>query len=97
MANSTTIITDLQSAINNYPYSATAQANAQAAAGPIMGLRDNIILCKRKAEEMAEILAYLLCGSQIVNSYTAPTGGPITTGADNATFVKLQGVLNDLQ
>jgi hypothetical protein len=95
--NSTQIITDLTSALANQPYSATAQAAQNAAAGPIMALADNILLVQRKAQEMAELLAYLLQGTQTQGSLTAPSGGPITTGADSATYNLLVGIYQILK
>ncbi len=97
VSNSTTVITDLGTVLAAAPYSATAQAKALAAAGPIMALYDNVLLCQRKAQEMVEILSYLLNGTQVVTSYTAPSGGPITTGADSASYNLLVGVLQILQ
>jgi|SRR5580698_513159 hypothetical protein len=97
VSNSTQIITDLGTALANSPYSTTAQANSNNPNGPIMALYDNILLVQRKAQEMAELLAYLLGGSQVQGSLTAPTGGPITSAADSATYNLLVGVYQILK
>lgn len=96
-SNSTQIITDLTSAAANAPFSATAQAAATAAAGPIMDTLANINLCRLKAQEMAEILAYILGGSATQGSLTAPTGGVITSGADSSTYNLLVGIYQILK
>lgn len=96
-SNSSQIITDLKTAANNMPYSSTAQANATAPAGPIMALYDNIRLLERKAQEMASLLSYLLGGSSVQGTLTAPTGGPITSAADGATYNLLVGVYQILK
>lgn len=96
-SNSTQIITDLNTTIASSPYSTTAQANAIAAAGPIMdttGLIKSILL---DAQSMAEKLAYILGGSQVQGSLTAPTGGVITSGADSATYNLLVGIYQILK
>lgn len=92
VSNSTQIITDLQSAYNNAPYSTTAQANAQAAAGPMMDTPGLISTCLLKAKEIHDILVYVLEGSQVSTSLTAPSGGVITSSADSSTYNLLVGV-----
>jgi hypothetical protein len=95
-SNSTTIITDLNSVITT-GFSATAQTNAQAAAGPLQDLQGMVYSLLRDAQSMAAKLAYLVGGSQVIASYTAPTGGPITSAADSAIYNKLVGILQILQ
>lgn len=95
-SNSTQVITDLNTAATAV-YSATAVAAAVAAAGPMMDLQGVLQLCKLKAQEIHDILVYVLEGKQISTSLTAPSGGIITTGADNATFVTLVGVYQILK
>lgn len=90
-SNSTQVITDLNTAATAV-YSATATAAAIAAAGPIMDLPGVLVLCQRKAQEIRQILCYVLEGSQLTTSLTAPSGGVITTGADNSTYTTLVGV-----
>jgi hypothetical protein len=97
VANSTQIITDLGTALGSSPYSAQAQVLQNAAAGPIMALYDNILLCQRKAQEMSVLLGYLLAGSQTQGSLTAPTGGPITSANDSATYNLLVGIYQILK
>lgn len=97
VSSSTQIITDLGTVLASSPYSTTAQANQNAAAGPIMALYDNILLVQRKAQEMAVLLSLLLCGSQVANSLTAPTGGPITSAADSASYNLLVGIFQILK
>ena len=100
VSNSTQIITDLGTALVNSPYSTQAIANAQAPAGPIMALYDNILLVQRKAQEMAVLLGYLLGGSQTtppVGGLTAPSGGPITVSYDLATYNLLVGIFQILK
>lgn len=96
-SNSTQILTDLASAIANSPYSATAQTNQNAAAGPIMdttGVIKDVLVC---AQEMVQKLAYVLGGSQVQGSLTAPTGGIITSGADSTTYNLLVGIYQILK
>lgn len=96
-SNSTQLITDMASAIANAPFSTTAQTNANAAAGPITDLQGLMLSIKLNFQEAAEKLAYLLAGSQVQGSLTAPTGGPITTGADSATYNLLVGIYQILK
>lgn len=90
-SNSTQVITDLQTAATA-TYSATATAAAIAAAGPIMDLPGVLTLCQRKAQEIRQILCYVLEGKQISTSLTAPSGGVIATGTDTSTYDTLVGV-----
>ena len=91
VANSTQIITDLNTAATA-TFSATATAAAVAAAGPMMDLPGVLQICKLKAQEIHDILVYVLEGSQQSSSLTAPTGGVITSGADSSTYNTLVGV-----
>jgi len=94
--NSTAIITDLQTAINGTP-SATAQAAAIAAAGPITDLQGTFKLLQTKAQEMRVLLNYLLGGQATTPAGgTSPTGGLITSGSDSAIYTALAQVFNDL-
>ena len=95
-SNSTQVITDLNTAATA-TYSATALAAAAAAAGPIMDLPGVLQLCKLKAQEIHDILVYVLEGSQVSTSLTAPSGGVITTGSDNSTYNTLVGVYQILK
>lgn len=101
VGNSTSIIADLGNALVASGYSAQAQAAAQAPAGPIMAIYDNILLVQRKAQEMAELLGYLLGGSQTsppaLGGLTAPSGGPVTVNFDLATYNLLVGVFQILK
>lgn len=97
-ANSTQIITDLNTAIANQPYSATSIAASTAAAGPIMDTNAMVKSVLLNAQEMVEKLAYLLGGSMVQGSLTAPTGGVIAGGgADNATYNLLVGIYQILK
>jgi len=91
VANSSALITDAQAAASA-TYSATAKAAAIAAAGPIMDLGGSLALCVTKLQEIKEILAYVLEGTQVPSNLSAPSGGPITTGADSTTYNKLVGI-----
>ena len=81
-SNSTQIITDLTTVITNI--SATQTTRANAAAGPITDVNGTVNLLKTKAQEMVEILAYLLEGVQFVTSQSAPANGIFQTGDSNA-------------
>jgi hypothetical protein len=92
MSASTQIISDLNTAATA-TYSATAQAAAIAAAGPIMDLNGVLKACTLKAQEIAVILNYVLGGSAITAaSYTAPTGGVVTSSSDSTNYNLLVGV-----
>lgn len=97
MSASTQIITDMNSAIANAPFSATAQANAIAAAGPIMDTQGLLTSVLRDAQAMAEKLAYVLGGAAVQGSLTAPSGGVITSAADSATYNLLVGIYQILK
>lgn len=101
VSNSTQIIADLTTCLVNSPYSTQAIAAAQAPAGPIMALYDNILLVQRKAQEMAVLLCYLLSGAQTspptLGGLTAPSGGPITVNFDAATYNLLVGIFQILK
>jgi hypothetical protein len=98
VGNSTQIITDMTSAINNSPFSATAQAAAIAAAGPIMDLPGMIKSVLLNFQEAQEKLNYILGGSMVAPaSLTAPTGGLITSGSDSATYNLLVGIFQILK
>jgi len=92
VSNSTQIITDMNSAIANAPFSTTAQANATAAAGPMMDLQGVLKSVLLRFQEAAELLAYILSGTMVQGSLTAPTGGIITSAADSATYNLLVGI-----
>lgn len=96
-SNSTQIIADLTTAIANSPYSATAQTNQNAAAGPIMDVTALIKSVLTSAQGMAEKLAYILGGTAVQGSLTAPTGGIITSGSDSATYNLLVGIYQILK
>lgn len=95
-SNSTQIITDLNTAATA-TYSATAKAAAISATGPIMDIAGLLTSCVRDAQALAEKLAYVLEGAAVQTSLTAPTGGVITTGADNSTYTTLVGVYQILK
>ena len=96
-SNSTQIIADLNSAATA-TYSATATAAALAAAGPIMDIGGVLKTCTLKAQEIVQILNYVLGGSQVAPaSLTAPTGGVITSGSDSTTYNLLVGVFQILK
>ena len=96
-SNSTQILTDLKSAIANAPYSATAQAAAIAAAGPVEDLQGMVKSVLLNAQEMVQKLAYILGGTMVQGSLTAPTGGLITSGSDSATYNLLVGIYQILK
>ena len=85
-------ITDMVTA-STATYSATATANALAAAGPIMDLNGVLKSVTLKLQECAVILNYVLGGqATTANSYTAPTGGVVTTSSDSTNYNLLVGV-----
>lgn len=97
-SNSTQIITDMNSAVTNAPYSATAQAAAIAAAGPIEDLQAMVKSVLLNFQEAQEKLNYILGGSLLAPaSLTAPTGGLIATGTDTATYNLLVGIFQILK
>jgi hypothetical protein len=97
-SNSTQLITDMTSAINNQPYSATATANAIAAAGPIEDLNAMVKSVLLNFQEAQMKLNYILGGSMTAPaSLTAPTGGLITTSSDSATYNLLVGIFQILK
>jgi len=92
----TTIIADLTTASAISP-SITTAANALAAAGPIMDVQGNVKLLLTKAQEMRQILNYILGGTANTPlGGTSPSGGVVTTGGDNTLYGLLAGVFNDL-
>lgn len=96
-SNSTQIITDLTTAVGNSPYSTTAQTNQNAAAGPIMDTTGLIKSVLTSMQGAAEKLAYILGGTAVQGSLTAPTGGVITSAADSATYNLLVGIYQILK
>lgn len=97
VANSTQILTDLATAAAVSP-STTTQANATAAAGPIMDVQGNIKLVQLKAQEMAELLNYILNASMLpAAALTNPTAGPVTSASDSAIWNALVGVYQILK
>lgn len=84
VASSTQILTDLQTVLTN-GFLATQTARAQAAAGPIEDLPGMVTTVLRSAQDMVRALTYILEGSQIQTSLTAPTGGLVQSGDSNAT------------
>jgi hypothetical protein len=89
---STQLITDMNAASSG-AYSATATANAIAAAGPIMDLTGVLKTVMLRFQEAAVILNYVLGGqATTANSLTAPTGGVVTTSSDNANYNLLVGI-----
>ena len=97
VSNSSAVITDLGTAVTAWPYSATATANSIAAAGPITDLRGALEVCQLHAQEMVKILSYILEGSAVQTSLTAPTGGLITSSSDSSTYNTLVGVYQILK
>ena len=98
VGNSTQIITDMTSAVANAPFSATAQSNAIAAAGPIEDLTAMVNSVLLNFKEVQMKLNYILGGSMIAPaSLTAPTGGLITTSSDSATYNLLVGIFQILK
>lgn len=96
-SNSSQIITDLNTAATA-TYSATALAAAIAAGGPIMDLGGVLKTCTLKAQEIVQILNYVLGGAATApTSLTAPTGGVITSGSDSSTYNTLVGVFQILK
>lgn len=87
----------MTSAIANAPFSTTAQTNQNAAAGPITdtaGVLRSVLL---NFQEAAEKLAYILGGSMVQGSLTAPSGGIITNASDSATYSLLVGIYQILK
>jgi len=84
VSNSSQIITDFGTVLTN-GFLATQYARANAAAGPITDLPGMVASCKLRMQETAEILAYILEGSSVQTSLTAPAGGLVLTGDSNAT------------
>lgn len=99
VGNSTQIIADMKSAAANAPFSATAQAAAIAAAGPIEDLTAMVNSVLLNFIEAQAKLNYILGGSMIAPaSLTAPTGGLIAGGgADAATYNLLVGIFQILK
>lgn len=96
LANSTQIITDLKS-VQSTGFSATAKANAIAAAGPIMDLDAVTALLLLKAQEMKAILNYMISPNYMIGGGTLGGAGAVVTSAADATVEGLlAGVLNDL-
>jgi hypothetical protein len=98
-SNSTQLLTDMTTAIGT-PLSATAVANMNAAAGPIMDLTANMKELLLKFQEAAELLTYMLGGTMInppTGGLTAPTGGPITSAADATIYNLLVGIFQILK
>jgi len=91
VSNSTQILTDITSVQTN-GNSTTSLANAVAAAGPTMDLPGMIASVKLNFQEAAEKLAYILGGSMVQGSLTAPTGGVITTTSDSTNYNLLTGI-----
>lgn len=83
VANSTQIITDLNTVINA-GYLATQLARAQAAAGPITDLPGVVQGVKLRMQEAVEVLAYVLEGSSVQLSLTNPANGLVQSGDSNA-------------
>lgn len=98
VSNSTQIITDLQTAASA-TLLATQLARANVAAGPITDLPGSLDLLVKKAKEMVQLMSYILEGSQIQTSLTAPAGGLVQTGDSNAatTWNVLTGVYQILK
>jgi len=94
-SNSTQIITDLNTAATS-TFTAGETAAAIAAAGPILDLAGCLKACKLKAQEIAEILAYVLEGSAVQTSLTAPSGG-IVPSSDTTLYNTLVGVYQILK
>jgi hypothetical protein len=98
-SNSTQLITDMTTVINN-GNSATALANAIAAAGPIMDLPGMLQSVRLNFQEAVEKLAYILNGSQLLGTQTAPSGGPIASGGpapDSTNWPLLVGIYQILK
>lgn len=95
-SNSTQLIADAGSAASTAFVSAT-QALAIAAGGPIMDLPGNLTLVQRKLQECRQILAYVLEGSQVSTSLTAPTGGVVTSGNESTAYNLLVGIYQILK
>jgi hypothetical protein len=98
-ANSTTIITDLTTAITNL--STTQQGRAVNPSFPIQDLTANLKLCVLKFQEAAAILNYILYGSLAGAGSGNVEGGTaalLQTGDSNAasTTTLAINVLNDL-
>ena len=79
VSNSTQIIADLTTVQTNV--SSTQTTRAIAPAGPIMDVNGVLASLIIRAQEMKELLAYLLGSSQVY----ATTGGIFQTGDANAT------------
>lgn len=96
-SNSSQIITDLGTVYSNISSQQTTRA--QAAAGPILDPYAQVELCKLKAQEMAEVLAYLLEGVQFQTSLTAPANGIFQSGDTNAAngYTLLVGIYQILK
>lgn len=98
VGNSTAILADMASAVALAPYSATAQAAAQAAAGPMEDLPAMIKSVLLNFQEAKQKLNYILGSSMLTptGGVSAPTGGLITSGADGATYNLLVGIFQIL-
>lgn len=99
VSNSTQLITDMKSALANAPFSATAQAAAIAAAGPITDLPGVLNSVLLNFQEALEKLNYVLNGSMITAANQgAPAGGLIASGgSDAATYNLLVGIYQILK
>lgn len=95
-SNSTQLIADMTSAIGTTP-SATATAASIAAAGPILDLPGMLKSVQLNFQEAAEKLAYILSGTAVQGSLTAPTGGVVTSAADSALYNLLVGIYQILK
>jgi hypothetical protein len=91
VGNSTQILTDLATVIAT-PLSATAVARAINPSGPIEDLPGMLSNLQLSFKEIAEKLAYILEGTMVQTSLTAPSGGLITTSSDSASYNLLVGI-----
>src|ERR1700756_916380 len=74
VSSSTQILTDLGTVLTN-GFLATQTARSNAAAGPIEDLPGMVTAVLRCAQEMVQKLTYILEGSELQTSLTAPSGG----------------------
>jgi len=93
VAASSKILTDMDTAINAYPYSTTAQAAAQNPNGPIVDIAGTLKSVKKNFEAAVFALNYILTGTQSFSSTpTAPTGGVLAAATDATSYNALAGI-----
>lgn len=89
-SNSSQIVADLILARDS-TFTAGELASASSPTGPIMDIKGNLALCVLRAQEISWTLAYLLEGTMVSTSRTAPSGG-IIPSSDSTLYNLLVGV-----